>query len=663
MHPLKLDTTDIPGLLILRLHVQHNDVGWFKEDWHREKMAALGLPDFRPVQHNLTHNDSRGITRGFHAEPWDRLITVVSGKAMGAWVDLRVGETFGKVVTCDLDPGTAVFVPRGVANAHQVLEDHTTFSYLLNHHWTPEARARFSTVNMFDPALGITWPIPREQADLGRADVHLPALADATPMQHRRILVAGTDTPLGRSLLAELPGADGVSGAAMTHASRAESPVDLSAYDTLINAQGETGNGTPRTSRDREAWTTTAAHARDLADIARRHRMRYVHVSTDCVFERDSPTHTEDDSLSLLDTRTQGLAVAEVVAATVPRHLVIRTGWVMGRQDHAIDELVSAARHGRAAEMDNAQHGRLTFASVLAAGILHLLNAGAASGTYNLTGDGPVVSWADIGRRVFELCGRNPDDVQNAAAPDQAPSSGSALVLDRIRATGFRPGNSWLQLGDRMPGVGAPRSPSSAPERQRPVAPNPQAVEAVAKQTVREPYRVLFVCTANICRSAYADVVARGTGITGIDFSSAGTHALVGQGIDPPMAAQVGNRGDTSAHRARQLTRQMVGDADLILAMGVEHRRYILDEWPTLGRKVFLLGHVAREMARLPESVTLDNLTSHLWRHRSADPSDEVADPYRRGPEVAATCAGTIDGHLNAILGGCTTLFDRMEHA
>ena len=46
-------------------------------------------------------------------------------------------------------------------------------------------------------------------------------------------------------------------------------------------------------------------------------------------------------------------------------------------------------------------------------------------------------------------------------------------------------------------------------------------------------YRVLFVCTANICRSAYADVVARSRGIGGIEFLSAGTHALVGQPIGP----------------------------------------------------------------------------------------------------------------------------------
>ena len=654
MQPLNTETTDIPGLLILRLHVQHNDVGWFKEDWHREKMAAHGLPDFRPVQHNVTHNLTRGITRGFHAEPWDRLVSLVSGRAMGAWVDLREGDTFGKVVTCDLDPATAVFVPRGIANAHQVLEDGTTFSYLLNHHWTAEARAQFSTVNIFDSALGITWPIPREQADLGRADAHLPKLVDAKPMQPRRILVAGADTPLGRAIMAELPGAVGISAAEMAPDARAESPVDLSAYNTLINARGETGHGASRVARQREPWTATAAHARHLADLARRHRMRYVYISADCTFERVSPTHTEDEALSLLDAQSQGLAVAEVVAATVPRHLVIRTGWVIGAEDHAIDELVAAARHGRAPEMDDSQHGRLTYASVLAAGILHLLNSGAASGTYNLTGEGPVVSWADIGRRVFELCARNPGDVHSPVENSQY-SSGGALDLTRIRATGFRPGNSWLQLEDHVPAVGSTHSTGGS---------GPTDIQTTADgatSSVREPYRVLFVCTANICRSAYADVVARGAGVDGVQFSSAGTHALVGQGIDPPMAAHVGDDGDAAVHRAQQLTREMVSDADLILAMGVEHRRYILDEWPALGRKVFLIGHVAREMQRLPESVTLGTVASHLWRHRSADPSDAVADPYRRGPEVAAHCAGVIDRHLEAILGGFTTLIDETE--
>lgn len=234
------------------------------------------------------------------------------------------------------------------------------------------------------------------------------------------------------------------------------------------------------------------------------------------------------------------------------------------------------------------------------------------------------------------MCARNPDDVDELVSSHEGRElfNSNALDLSMVKDVGFRPGNAWLQSEDHVPSVSAPKPTT--------------------------PFRVLFVCTANICRSAYADVVASGAHIDGVEFSSAGTHALVGEGIDPPMATHVGARGDVRAHVARQLTRQIVMDADLVLAMGVEHRRYILDEWPALGRKVFLIGHVAREMGNLPESVTVESFVSHLWNHRSADPSDAVADPYRRGPQAAADCAGVIDAHLGVIMAGCRTLIDEM---
>lgn len=177
------------------------------------------------------------------------------------------------------------------------------------------------------------------------------------------------------------------------------------------------------------------------------------------------------------------------------------------------------------------------------------------------------------------------------------------------------------------------------------------------------PYRVLFVCTANICRSVYADVVANSAAPAGVEFSSAGVRALVGEGIDQPMAEQVAGRGDTGSHRARQLTRELLADADLIIAMAADHRRYILDEWPMSGHKAFVIGHVAREMAHLPPTVTLDALVDHLWQHRTTQPGDEVLDPYGRGQAAAGTAARAIDEHLAAILKGLNSLVDRASQS
>lgn len=164
------------------------------------------------------------------------------------------------------------------------------------------------------------------------------------------------------------------------------------------------------------------------------------------------------------------------------------------------------------------------------------------------------------------------------------------------------------------------------------------------------PFRVLFVCTANICRSAYADVVASAARVPGLEFSSAGTHGWNGQGIDPPMAAQLPAGVDASGHRGRQLTRELVEQADLVVAMASQHRAFIQDEWPGLARKAFVIGQVARELATLPAGATRRQVVEHLWQHRSQESSDSVTDPYRRGPEAAAACAQRIDADLAVIL-------------
>ena len=126
---LKVAETGIGGLKVVDLAVHGDSRGWFKENWQRAKMTALGIPDLRGVQNNISYNDSRGVTRGIHAEPWDKFISVARGSVFGAWVDLREGSaTYGKVFTCTLDPSKAIYVPRGVGNSFQALEDGTAYT-------------------------------------------------------------------------------------------------------------------------------------------------------------------------------------------------------------------------------------------------------------------------------------------------------------------------------------------------------------------------------------------------------------------------------------------------------------------------------------------------------------------------------------------------------
>lgn len=176
MAELQLHTTDIPGLLVLNLPLHGDNRGWFKENYQKEKMEALGLPSFEIVQNNFSFNVERGVTRGLHAEPWEKFISVANGSVFGAWVDLRKGDSYGKTFSIEITPEIAIFVPRGIANGYQTLAENVTYTYLVNDHWSPDAKYTF--VNAFDPAVGVEWPIAEGQAIISDKDKAHPLFKD-----------------------------------------------------------------------------------------------------------------------------------------------------------------------------------------------------------------------------------------------------------------------------------------------------------------------------------------------------------------------------------------------------------------------------------------------------------------------------------------------------
>ncbi len=178
---LTVTESPIPGLFVVKMPVHGDNRGWFKENYQKEKMEALGLPAFTIVQNNISFNNELGVTRGLHAEPWNKFISTAKGRVFGGWCDLRKGDSFGKTFTIELNPGTAVYVPKGVANGFQTLDTDVAYTYLVDAHWSPEAKYTF--VNAFDPALGIDWPITQQNAITSEKDVSHPLLATVIPME------------------------------------------------------------------------------------------------------------------------------------------------------------------------------------------------------------------------------------------------------------------------------------------------------------------------------------------------------------------------------------------------------------------------------------------------------------------------------------------------
>ncbi len=176
--------TGIPGLIIFDVTSMGDERGYFQEKYHKEKLVAAGMPEsFEAVQHNVTYSKAKGVTRGIHGEPWSKYVSVVTGRVFVAYVDMRDGPTYGKVATAEITPEKAVFVPKGVAASYQTLEADTYYVYSMSSHRTPELMEQGRYLNPADPALGIDWPIPLDQAVLSDKDKNLPFLKDVTPME------------------------------------------------------------------------------------------------------------------------------------------------------------------------------------------------------------------------------------------------------------------------------------------------------------------------------------------------------------------------------------------------------------------------------------------------------------------------------------------------
>ena len=470
---LRVQKTAIEGLLIAELPVHGDSRGWFKENWQRAKMTAQGVPDIRMVQNNVSFNAQRGVTRGVHAEPWDKWISVATGRIFGAWVDLREGSvTYGKVVTAEVDASRAVFTPRGVGNSFQALEDGTAYTYLVNAHWSAELKKTYTFVNLADPELAIEWPIPLEEATVSDADKNHPMLADVVPMAPKRTLVTGCNGQLGRAVkkLAEERGVAKDFDFCDIDTFDFSDPADYGKYDwdlygTVINCGAYTAVDRAETPEGRvTCWAANATGPALLARTCAEHGVTLVHISSDYVFDGTRELHVEDEPLSPISVYGQSKAAGDLAVAGLPAHYILRSSWVIGEGKNfaktmcMLSDKVAAGDLAQVTVVDD-QLGRLTFTDQMAAAIFHVLDTKAPYGTYDMTGSGAVKSWADVAKACFDAANGNGEKVvpvstaeyyASAEGPIAPRPHYSALDLGKLEATGFTPRDWEEELAEYL---------------------------------------------------------------------------------------------------------------------------------------------------------------------------------------------------------------------
>ncbi len=129
--------------------------------------------------------------------------------------------------------------------------------------------------------------------------------------------------------------------------------------------------------------------------------------------------------------------------------------------------------------------------------------------------------------------------------------------------------------------------------------------------------RLVFVCHGNICRSAFADVVAQRSGLRTASFGLSTSSGKAAHG--PAMAAACLLGHDLAAHRTTRVEDYTPAPGDLLLAMEV------------------------RQLVRLANDPRLSHLPRMLLGGWAQPPFPHLHDPYELSPAYMATCLRRIE--------------------
>lgn len=140
---------------------------------------------------------------------------------------------------------------------------------------------------------------------------------------------------------------------------------------------------------------------------------------------------------------------------------------------------------------------------------------------------------------------------------------------------------------------------------------------------------ILFVCTANTCRSPMAHglfekMVNNKEGIYSINSAGIFTHS--GDKINDMACIQLEKHGINFAGRKSvQVTKEIIDIADIIFSMTSNQRRYLIQSFPDSADKIHLLGDYTNR-------------------------GDDVIDPYGANLKAYDECADNIEEMLNILI-------------
>ncbi len=270
-------------------------------------------------------------------------------------------------------------------------------------------------------------------------------------MKDSDIFIVGAKGQLGLALQAQYPGAKSadIDQLDITNADSVAN-FDWSGTKVILNAAAYTNvDGAESPEGSTAAWAVNDQAVGNLVAVATKHDILLVHVSTAYVFDGQKDTYTEADTPNPLGVYAKSKAAGDERVIKAPKHYIVRTDSVIGDGKNFVRTMLGLAERGINPTVVADQIIRPTFTSVLVQSIKFLLDNNAPFGIYNVTNEGPTVSWADFTRAIFTEAGVD-STVTDTTLADYASSKPgiaprplySVLDLAKIEALGFKP-NDW----------------------------------------------------------------------------------------------------------------------------------------------------------------------------------------------------------------------------
>jgi dTDP-4-dehydrorhamnose 3,5-epimerase len=182
----RIHQTAIPGLYYINHAISPDTRGYFAELAIISDLGKVLEQPFRIKQINLAHSNPQ-VIRGFHAEGWNKLITLVRGTAFSALVDIRPeSPTFGQFETFLLGDREdalhgCLYITKNIANSVCVVAGPVDYLYCVDELYRERETIGDQAISLFDPDIKITWPIPRAEMIVSERDQQAITLRQKFP--------------------------------------------------------------------------------------------------------------------------------------------------------------------------------------------------------------------------------------------------------------------------------------------------------------------------------------------------------------------------------------------------------------------------------------------------------------------------------------------------